>query len=573
ALVLLGVVAVVLVAYTGHQAIAAKSNLELVAHDFSTLSGQLTSGDEPGARTTLTRAQSHAREARANTHGPGWWLTSKIPGVGPNIVAVRTVADVTDDLSQQVLPDVVKATAALKPSKLRPSGGRIDLAPITAVAPAVVRANILLTRQSARVQAIDVGDLAPQIARPVRLLQQKLEEASALSDRASRAVRLLPPMLGADGTRTYLLLFQNNAEVRSTGGIPGSFATVVAEDGKVSVGRQGDAATIGKFATPPIALTRDERTLFGENLGLFPQDVNFTPDFSRSARIVQAMWNARNGVKVDGVISTDPVALSLLLRGTGPVTVPGGRQLTSANAVQLLLSQVYADIPDPARQNVYFDAVANRVFSAVASGQGRPKTVLDNLVASTDQRRILLWSDRPAEQALLAPTRLGGVLPTRATSAPDVGVYLDDGGGSKLGYYLDHDVDVRSQRCQADRQYLRVTLHLHSRVPADSSGLPDYVAQNAVGLPRGLIRTTIYTYAPLGGYIDSVALDGHAQEPGRLTHDGRLLTSQTVDLEPGGQHTLTFGMVSGKGQTATTDLAVTPGVRGDGVGTVSAPAC
>ena len=74
-------------------------------------------------------------------------------------------------------------------------------------------------------------------------------------------------MLGADGPRTYLMLFQNNAELRATGGIPGSFATITARNGKISLGRQGDAGTIGRFDAPPIPLTPDERALFGLNLG------------------------------------------------------------------------------------------------------------------------------------------------------------------------------------------------------------------------------------------------------------------------------------------------------------------
>ena len=40
-------------------------------------------------------------------------------------------------------------------------------------------------------------------------------------------------MAGADGPRDYLLVFQNNAEIRATGGLPGSWARLHAEDGKL----------------------------------------------------------------------------------------------------------------------------------------------------------------------------------------------------------------------------------------------------------------------------------------------------------------------------------------------------
>jgi Protein of unknown function (DUF4012) len=63
-----------------------------------------------------------------------------------------------------------------------------------------------------------------------------LDPAALTTATAARAVRLLPPMLGANGPREYLLLVQNNAEQRATGGIPGSVALLRAVDGAVTVG-------------------------------------------------------------------------------------------------------------------------------------------------------------------------------------------------------------------------------------------------------------------------------------------------------------------------------------------------
>jgi uncharacterized protein DUF4012 len=564
---------VALAAFTGYQAVKVRSNLEKVASELSTLGHQLSSGDQAGARRTLHSAQQHASNARRASSGPGWWLGQRLPKVGDDVGAVRTVADVADNLAHNVLPDVVAAGAALRPERLRPVHGRVNLAPIRAAAPKVVRANARLQVQDARVQSIDTGALLSQVAGPVDTMQTRLDDASSLTDRLSRAVRLLPPMLGADGRRTYLLMFQNNAEARSTGGIPGSFATVTADHGKVAIGRQADASLVGSLAKPPLPLTRQELALFGPGLGTYAQDVNFTPDFPRSAQLIRAMWKARTGVTLDGVLSADPVALSYLLRGTGPVPIAGGRTLTAGDAVQTLLSSVYAEIPDPQRQNLFFESVAHSVFDAVASGQGRPATVLSNLVTAVDQRRVLLWSAHRQEQALLDPTSLAGALARSPAKAPTVGVYLNDGGASKLDYYLGYSVDVASRACQSDRQVLDVTLHLRSRVPKGAAGLPDYVANNAAGLPRGVIRLSLFTYAPVHGGFGRSTLDGRTNNLSPRPHDGRTVVAQTVDLAPGTSHTLTWQMITGKGQTDRTQLRVTPGAHTDGVGHVGRSAC
>ena len=573
ALLLGGVVVVLLLAFTGYQALKAKTALEQVAADFETLTGQLPGGDQAGAESTLASAQRHAGDAFDNTRGPVWWLSSKLPEVGPNVDAVRVVAEVADRLASDVLPDVVTAAGTLTPGNLRPVRGRVDLEPIQQIEPAVVRAATALSAESREVDDIDTSRLVSQIAAPVSQLQTRIADADELADRASRAVRLLPPMLGADGERSYLFMFQNNAEIRATGGIPGAFAIITANDGKVTLGRQGDAGTVGRFEKPPTPLTDQERALFGEDLGRFPQDVNFTPDFPRTAELIAGMWEARKGQQVDGVVSTDPVALSYILNGTGPVETAGGRTLTAEGAVPLLLSQVYAEIPDPEKQNDFFNAAAGSVFDAVAAGTGEPRIVLDSLSQAASERRVLIWSARRGEQRLLAPTALAGGLETRATTAPEVGVYFNAALPYKLDYYLDYEVSVESTRCQGSRQRLTVKVRMQSRAPRDLASFTDYVAPDVPAYPRGSIVDTLYFFAPVDGSHVALSVDGQDRGYDVQRLDGRDVFATSVVVEPGKTRSLTVHLVSGPGQVDEPTLRVTPGVRSDGIGTVGASSC
>jgi hypothetical protein len=571
---LIGVAVVCLAIYTGYQAIQAKTALGLVADDFQTLGDQLKDGDGEAARATLERTQQHAKDAHDNTQGPGWWITARLPAVGDDVQAVRTVADVADVLSRDVLPPVVDASEVLKPSRLRPVKGRVDLEPIARVAPSVVQANQALQEQAARVARIRTKSLTSQLASPVKVMQAKVAEAADLSDRASRAVRLLPPMLGQDGRRTYLLLFQNNAEIRTTGGIPGAFAVITANHGRVSMAKQGDAGTMGRFDRPVLPLTKAEKRLFDPKMAMYPQDVNFTPDFPRSAQLIRAMWAKSVGEQVDGVMSTDPVALSYMLRGTGPVKLPGGGALTADNAVRLLLSDIYAGQPDPDLQNKFFAGAARSVFDAVSAGRGEPQQVLEGLSQAAGERRLLVWSSHQEEQRILEPTNLSGDLPTKDTDTPRVGIYFNDGTAAKLNYYMDYEASVESTSCQADRQRLRVTLKVRSDVPANASTLPDYVLglSTAQGSP-GTMRTTMFFYAPVDGHVDKATVDGREAPAAEYVHQGRQLLAQSFDLEPGQEHTFTFEVVTGEGQTSEPVLRITPGVHGDGIGSISRSAC
>ena len=168
---------------------------------------------------------------------------------------------------------------------------------------------------------------------------------------AARSTALLPPMLGASGPRTYLLLFQNPAELRATGGMPGAYVVIRADRGKIDITDQGTAAgDLGAFDKPVLELAESDQLLYGERLGIYPADVNLTPDFPTAGALVREMYRRRTGRLVDGVLATDPIALSYLLAMLGTVPVRGGTDLTAANAVSVLLSKAYArDISNKSR--------------------------------------------------------------------------------------------------------------------------------------------------------------------------------------------------------------------------------
>jgi hypothetical protein len=136
-----------------------------------------------------------------------------------------------------------------------------------------------------------------------------LVSARETLDAAENASTLAPAMLGSETKRRYLLLIQNNAEIRASGGIPGALAEVTADRGRLSLGQQATAVGLGPFV-PPVAVDPQQKDIYSVRLGKFVQDVNLTPDFPTTASVVKQMWETRNpGETLDGVISIDPVAL------------------------------------------------------------------------------------------------------------------------------------------------------------------------------------------------------------------------------------------------------------------------
>jgi hypothetical protein len=377
-------------------------------------------------------------------------------------------------------------------------------------------------------------------------LQSDLDSAANTTSTAARAVTLLPPMLGASQPRTYAVLFQNNAEVRATGGIAGSWAIVRLDRGAVQIVKQGSAGDVNSRISG-VPVPPDVAALYTNRPGTFFQDVDMAPSFPTVATLTSEMFKQAYGIDLDGVISTDPVALAGLLKATGPVQLPHGGPLTASNAVSLLLSHVYQNIQDPQQEDAFFAQAANAVFTALSAGQGDARATVKALADAAGAGRLTVWSRHADEEGLLAGTELEGAMPaTERPESPTIGVFLNDGTASKLDYYLREDVTVASAAsCPAGRIGFHVLVTLTSNVPANAKGLPAYVTgQPTAGAALGTIGTQVVVSAPVGGAIESVTIGGVPSPLGTGSESGRSDGVVFVDLTPGETKTIDVQLVT-----------------------------
>jgi hypothetical protein len=550
-----GVWAAVRVGPVRHDLLAAGAELrELQQH--------LQDRDLEAARASLARLQGYAAAARADTAGWDWGVASAAPVVGDDLDAVRTVADVLDELSRQALPELIQLAGSMSLTSLVPASGQLDLAGLAASAAPVAAADDAVLGAYRRISAIKADHLVPQLRDGVGQFTDGLRRLAELTATARRVTTLVPPMLGADGPRTYLVLLQNLAEVRATGGMPGAYIVVRADHGAIRLIDQGTAATgLGVFATPVLPLRPEQTALYTERLGTFAADVNFTPHFPTVATLAREMYRRRSGRAVDGVLATDPVALSYVLSATAPLVVAGGPRLTAANAVRVLLSDVYASMSRP-QQDAYYAAAARAVFEALSRGAVDPARVVQALARAAAERRLLVWSARPAEESALSGTVVEGALPVRDGGTPTVGVFLNDGSGAKLDYYLTHSAQLAVAACRPDtRLELRLRLTIGSTAP--STGLSRDVTGMALSGDPYTVRTNVMVFSPTGGSIVSMALDGQTVHIATGLERGRIVGVLVLDLRPGQRRTIEADLLTDAlpGADVTPQLWVTPGVN------------
>ncbi len=215
---------------------------------------------------------------------------------------------------------------------------------------------------------IDPDGLFSPVGKAAAEVQERVTQLNSGVQAADSATRLLPGMLGGDGARTYLLVVQNNAEIRSTGGLPGSLSFLQADDGKVRLGFRGSAADFPPLAEPVLPLSPGELDIYGPSLGKDVRDANLTPDFPRTGQLLSAIVAREKGQKVDGVVSVDPIALSQVLRATGPLRW-APRPSTPSNVVAKLLNESYQRLPTQDLQNAYFAGASRDIANALLSGR------------------------------------------------------------------------------------------------------------------------------------------------------------------------------------------------------------
>lgn len=553
---------VLLLLLFGWQAMRASSSLRLAASQAELLQNQIVAGDDAGAKATLGRLQESADRAKGTTDGLMWDIGSRVPLVGKNVKAVQTVSEVIDQVATEALPPVVALSKQINLDTFSPKDGRVDLAAVKKISPSIITADRALQRAERKLDGIDAQSLLVPLRGPVGAIQFKIGNAASASSNSVLAARLLPSMLGEGTTRRYLLLIQNNAEVRSTGGISGSFAMLKAKNGKLSMGFQGSYADLVQSPEPVVAMTTSEKTLFPATLATNILDVNVTPDFPRSGEIARALVKKVRDEDVDGVISVDPVAMSFILRATGPVqTDLPGFVLNEVNAVDLLLNTTYLKL-GLQQQDDAFEIAARTVFDVITQGKADARLVIGGLVQGVAENRVMVWSSRAEEQALIGPSALSGALKGDDGSTPHVGMYLGDAASGKMEYYLDYATSVAAGRClPGDIQEISTSTSLTSTAPSNAARLAESVVGTGKYTPKGTMKLIARFYAPFGGGFTSVKLNNVPQTIYADQQKGRNVTKVLLTIKPGETQTITTTMITGKGQDGDAVFSTTPGVR------------
>jgi hypothetical protein len=521
----------------------AKETVEIVGG----LKDKVTSGDFSTLPDDAKKIDELCSSMKKETSSPVWTMASFIPVYGGDINAARTMVDALSDVSSGALVPMADNLAQATPGKLF-QDGTINVSALQAVADSLSDSSKAFKSANEKIQGI--GDT--HIAQVTELVDKAKDGFATLNgavDAAEKVAPVLPQMLGANGqTRNYLLYAMNNVEIRACGGFGGSQGLISVTDGQMS---------IGEFV-PRIGLSEDEavesvdeedEALFGNHSNLYNSGNTYSPDWPRNSQRVAALWKSQYGQDVDGVVGIDPVFLQYLLGLVGNVSLPDGTVVDGTNAAKVLMHDVYWNYPVEESDGI-FASVASAAFDKILGGIGDVDVtkLVGAFERGAEEGRLIAWMRNDDEQNAIKETGIDASLPDPddPSADPVAGVYFNNLSFSKLDWYLNADTQIGQGVKNGDGTCsYRITVTLTNIMTQEEAGkLPDYVAAGASDAARDDERLNVSVFAPTGGNISDLTVEGTQFGLGAATWHGIPFYSGTVDLHAGETTTITYTLTT-----------------------------
>lgn len=379
-----------------------------------------------------------------------------------------------------------------------------------------------------------------------------LDEAANFVNNGKPLLEEAPYLLGTDQKRTYLVLFQNDKELRPTGGFITAYSIMTVENGKFNPVISSDIYSLDDKYKPtipapdPIIKYLKGPYVLNKNYRL--RDLNFNPDFAESMKVFTEEA-AKVGVKnIDGVIGVDTQLLVNLLDVIGPIGVSGYGNFSTEIEPKCDCPQVvyelesFADVEGPIvwSENepgkiVYAPAnydnrkkiIGPLMNSILANAMGQPKDKLAPLFEagfkSLIEKHVLFYLFDEKAQAAVEAFNIAG----RIKDYPSDFLYINDAnlGGRKSNLYVIQEVnqEVKIGRDGKAEKTLTITY----KNPQKQDGWLNSVLPNWVRI-----------YVPKGSEL--IDAEGFEEKADPYEESGKTVFAGFFQLRPEGVSKITL---------------------------------
>jgi len=285
----------------------------------------------------------------------------------------------------------------------------------------------------------------------------------------------------------YLILLQNNHEIRATGGFIGSYMIVDVNDGQITKMETRDIySTDGQLsqllpAPPGIDLIADR---------LFMRDANYSPDFPTSAKQIMWFLEASRGPSVDTVIAITQTPVEKALEMVGEIQLDSiSRPINAENFSRLISFYTEAKLSESETpKQLLFDLIPIFKEKLVTAERWPELFLLANKMA--DEGHIQVYSKDSGVQSLVDRYNLSGRMVPAQENVDYLSAISTSIGGNKSDEYIETDLHHQTQVTEGGQLTDVLTIQKeHTYGMLDRLAILDLVEAYGVGkLTEGTLR-------------------------------------------------------------------------------------
>lgn len=341
---------------------------------------------------------------------PFIWLGSKlgwVPVYGGDLASAPAFVELVEHL----LNVSVTSLQAVEPilGQVNSQGG-LDPVSLTKLLvesqPQLLKARAEMDQVLADRNRIQPEKLSPRL---YQLLTGQIDPLLKLADDGLSLTIALPGVLGAtdEGPKTYLVLVQNEDELRPTGGFITSVGNLVLRNGEV-LSLEFEGVDYQEDWTKPYPSAPWQLQEYMNSPVLILRDSNWFADFPTSALWAEYLYAYNHSHSVDGVIAFDQQLLVMLLNVLGPLDVEGAPYpITSENVIEYMRTAkappAGEPVPEDWDRKEFIREFANIVLLKIMEGENNDwRGLAQVLIQALEEHHLLLQFDDPMLKDLLA---------------------------------------------------------------------------------------------------------------------------------------------------------------------------
>lgn len=362
---------------------------------------------------------------------------------------------------------------------------------------------------------------------------------------ARPALEVAPAALGEPTAKNYLVIFQNDKELRATGGFMTAYAFLNLNQGHVSSAGSDDIYQLDQQLldrcksivcplTPPAPIAKYLPEADGKPRTAWSmRDSNLSPDLPTSMRTFEGMYNLLpSAQKFDGIILIDTKVVETLIGVTGPITVDGVTYSDNTNATcgcseVVYQLENYSQVIEKGAENR--KSVLGNLMQAIlakslgASTENLPEFINAGITLANQKHILVYMHDQPTEDALAKLNWTGQI---RSTNGDYLAINDSNMAGGKSNLYTTEDVNLEiTTNKNSTTSHHKVTINY-------SNPKPYGAWLNAIN------RDYVRVYVPQGSKL--TASKGSEATVNTLSELGKTAFDAFVQVRPQNNLTLQF---------------------------------